>query len=302
MKSAIPDVANHEIPSHAKRLDRVGMSDIEVPIKLICDGESVLTHGEADAFVSLDDLDSKGIHMSRLYLATQLRFQDNMLSPQLIESTLDDFLESHRELSEDSHLSVSFKLPTKRKALLSDNQGWRTYPFQLTGTKKRGGKLDLKINFTVAYSSTCPCSAALARQLIQEKFADDFKDEKMLSKEDVKSWLGKDTSIMATPHGQRSHANISITPTHHDRDFDFINLIDLAENALKTPVQTAVKRIDEQEFARRNGENLMFAEDAARSLAKTFDNESSVRDFNLEVIHYESLHNHNAYASASKEL
>ena len=43
--------------------------------------------------------------------------------------------------------------------------------------------------------------------------------------------------------------------------------IDLAEGALKTPVQSAVKREDEQAFARLNGRNLMFCEDAARRIA-----------------------------------
>ena len=46
----------------------------------------------------------------------------------------------------------------------------------------------------------------------------------------------------------------------------------------------------------------MFAEDAARNLAKALDKESKIADFSLEVIHYESLHNHDAYASASKGI
>ena len=108
---------------------------------------------------------------------------------------------------------------------------------------------------------------------------------------------------MATPHGQRSHANITLVPSNlKSKSFDFVALIDAAEEAIKTPVQTAVKRIDEQEFARRNGENLMFAEDAARNLAKALDSNELVQDFKLEVIHYESLHNHDAYASASKGI
>ena len=43
-----------------------------------------------------------------------------------------------------------------------------------------------------------------------------------------------------------------------------IDLIDRIEHALGTPVQTAVKRADEQAFAVLNGGNLMFVEDAAR--------------------------------------
>ena len=46
-----------------------------------------------------------------------------------------------------------------------------------------------------------------------------------------------------------------------------VELIDRVEQALGTPVQTAVKREDEQAFAALNARNLMFCEDAARRVA-----------------------------------
>lgn len=49
-----------------------------------------------------------------------------------------------------------------------------------------------------------------------------------------------------------------------------IELIDYAEVALRTAVQTVVKRSDEQAFAVANGQNLMFCEDAARRLNNVF--------------------------------
>lgn len=302
MKNFIPDVANHEMPKYEKTLDRVGMSDIEVPVKIDTENGSVFTHGKAKAFVSLDDPKSKGIHMSRLYLSTQVRFEEEQLSPVLIESILDDFLKSHEDLSINAYFSVEFELPTKRKALLSDNKGWRSYPFKLIGKKNQNGDFTLQIDFQIAYSSTCPCSAALSRQLIQEKFGADFTEQSNFSKEEIIEWLGKSSSIMATPHGQRSHANITVIPTKIGTEFNFMQLIDQMEDAIRTPVQTAVKRIDEQEFAKRNGENLMFAEDAARNLSQALDQDSGIADFKLEVFHYESLHNHDAYAMASKGI
>lgn len=75
-------------------------------------------------------------------------------------------------------------------------------------------------------------------------------------------------------------------------------LIDTAENALGTPVQTAVKRADEQAFARLNGQNLMYVEDAVRrlhqALARRFE------AFNVRVTHRESLHAHDAVAQVSQ--
>ena len=76
----------------------------------------------------------------------------------------------------------------------------------------------------------------------------------------------------------------------------------LVEETLKTPVQTAVKREDEQAFAELNGQNLMFCEDAARRLKSALDKSSRFTDFWLRVEHYESLHAHDAISSAVKGI
>jgi GTP cyclohydrolase I len=79
-----------------------------------------------------------------------------------------------------------------------------------------------------------------------------------------------------------------------------VALIDRIEGALKTPVQTAVKRADEQAFARLNGQNLMFCEDAARRMQRALDADDRIADFWVRASHYESLHPHNAIAIATK--
>ena len=76
------------------------------------------------------------------------------------------------------------------------------------------------------------------------------------------------------------------------------DLVDRVEAALGTPVQTAVKREDEQAFARLNAEHLMFAEDAARRIAATLQDDARVQRFEVQVAHHESLHAHDAVASA----
>jgi GTP cyclohydrolase I len=77
-------------------------------------------------------------------------------------------------------------------------------------------------------------------------------------------------------------------------------LVDHIEDALQTAVQAAVKREDEQEFARLNGANLMFCEDAARRLQSALDAQSVYRDFWLRVDHMESLHPHDAVSIVCK--
>ncbi|WP_303522915.1 GTP cyclohydrolase, FolE2/MptA family, partial [Staphylococcus pasteuri_A] len=68
---------------------------------------------------------------------------------------------------------------------------------------------DIELSVEVPYSSTCPCSAALSRQLIQEAFADKF-GKQQVSGEAVHQWLGSSEGIVATPHSQRSIAQIKV--------------------------------------------------------------------------------------------
>ena len=164
-----------------------------------------------------------------------------------------------------------------------------------------GMRMELAVE--VPYSSTCPCSAALARQLIQEQFRKDFEGEGSVDMEKVFEWLGTEEGIMATPHSQRSVAQVRVLlDTDCDEAFPITALIDSIEGALKTPVQTAVKRVDEQEFAKLNGQNLMFCEDSARRLKRALDGQPCYQDFWLRVNHLESLHAHNAVAIATKEV
>ena len=50
----------------------------------------------------------------------------------------------------------------RRPALASDNEGWRRYPVSMIGIMT-GQEFSLEMGLEVLYSSTCPCSAALAR-------------------------------------------------------------------------------------------------------------------------------------------
>ncbi len=151
------------------------------------------------------------------------------------------------------------------------------------------------------YSSTCPASAALARQLIQQRFAADFAERKTIDRDEVLAWLGSEEGIVATPHSQRSTAEVQVTLAH-GFDLPIMDVIDLIEGALKTPVQTAVKREDEQAFALANGQNLMFCEDAARRMQHALDADERIADFRVRATHHESLHPHDAVAVATKGI
>lgn len=294
----MPDIANraHEEPQGT--LDWVGMSQVHQPLRLR-DGDGVrVIEGRAQIYVDLVDAQAKGIHMSRLYLRLLELGHERELSRSALVETLSDVLASHDDLSTRAFISLDFDYLTERAALKSDNSGYSSYPVQVVA-RLIDGEVSVELNVKVTYSSTCPCSAALARQLIQEQFDKDF-GEGVLRAEDVRKWLGTEQGIVATPHSQRSVADVRTRLAEDVEQLPILPLIDTLEHALQTPVQAAVKREDEQEFALRNGRNLMFCEDAARKLKRALNDDGSYDDFWLRVDHYESLHAHDAVAIVTK--
>ena len=154
---------------------------------------------------------------------------------------------------------------------------------------KSGNKLTTEIQFLLDYSSTCPQSAALAHQLT----VSEMEKQNLQSGPDAIDWLQL-RGFVATPHSQRSQASVSIFLRDDFELADFANLFLQMGNFLGTPTQGLVKRVDEQEFARLNANNLMFCEDAARKLIVFLKGLPQALSGSGKVSHLESLHSHNA--------
>ncbi|MDZ7790031.1 MAG: GTP cyclohydrolase FolE2 [Xanthomonadales bacterium] len=298
--SNMPDIATHAKAQVAGQLDWVGMNSIEMPILLdASDGRHMQTTAHISAFVDLERPEKRGIHMSRLYLHLDRALAEHAVTPALLRHLLRDFLASHDDLSSRAMVRLDFDYMLRRQSLVSDNSGWKRYPISLiAGLDDR--EFEIEMALQIAYSSTCPCSAALARQLIQDQFRKDFGGDGSVDASAVLDWLGSEEGIVATPHSQRSAADIRLQLASSFEAFPFVEMIDAVEGALKTPVQAAVKREDEQAFALLNGQNLMFCEDAARRLQTALESQSKVIDFWARCRHFESLHPHNAVAIVTK--
>ncbi len=297
--NALPDIASDQATKCARTLDWVGMDAIDLPIRIDEGGMALQVPARIAAEVDLQAGATRGIHMSRLYLALDAAFSQAPLAPAMLWALLRDFLANHAGLSRRARATIAFEHFLRRPALASANSGWRRYPVVVTATLEDDA-FALEVAFEVVYSSTCPASTALTRQLVAEDFGRAFPSHAPLDREAAMRWLAGAEGMRATPHSQRSTARIRAQLDPAMTVLPFTALIDCAEAALGTPVQTAVKRIDEQAFARRNGENPMFCEDAARRLQAAFDAAPGVRDFHVRVAHHESLHAHDAVAEAGK--
>ncbi len=301
----LPDITRSSAADIQSTLDWVGMAGIALPLLLNDRDQGVVRcDASVQTYVNITDPATKGIHMSRLYLLLQERCADQPLTPKLLTELMLEQCESQEGISDAVSLHLSFDLVLNRPALKSENSGWKAYPVEIEA-ELRNGDVEIDLKLSVPYSSTCPCSASLSRQLLEEALQQDFADQTNISKAQLSEWLLSERGSVATPHSQRSWAYLKLWLDNRAENeaFPFVQLIDCVEAALQTPVQTAVKREDEQAFAELNGSNLMFCEDAARRVRSVLmQQDALIRDFWLKVSHEESLHAHNAVAITTRGL
>ena len=298
----LPDIANEPHSGPNAPLNWVGMSEIELPVHMLNGkGDQIQTVARVQAYVNLIDPKSKGIHMSRLYIAVDQILSDNVLTPDLLRKVVEKFAESQEGISDSAYLECRLEFFERRNSLISDNTGWKSYKVRPISSLRKG-VLTTELSIEIPYSSTCPCSAALSRDLIQQGFEEKFGESGQVDINDVHAWLGTTEGISATPHSQRSLAQVRVRLSDDVKDLPISRLIDQIENSLSTPVQAAVKREDEQEFARLNAANLMFCEDAARRVQMALEKDTTLEDFWIRVNHMESLHPHDAVAIVTKGL
>jgi GTP cyclohydrolase IB len=306
MNAALPDISVTDLAHQSGSLEWVGMSQIDLPITLAEPGYHRELHARVDAQVDLPLPHVKGIHMSRLYLLLDSLANGEPLSATTLRALLQSMIDSHRDCgSLQSRLRFRFDLLVRRLALNTPGlSGWKSYPVVLDA-QLCADQMALAAEVKVGYSSTCPCSAALSRQLLEQAFREAFQSPATASKtsvecrnlnlDEVANWLRLQGSV-ATPHSQRSEARVRVAVPTTGNSPGLLALVDRVERALGTPLQTAVKRADEQAFAELNGQNLMFVEDAARAIQTALDGHYD--HCRVDVCHLESLHPHDAVATA----
>ena len=99
VSAGLPDVAVSTAPGVSGRLDRVGMSGVQAVAEVTVEGRSALLPALCELSVSLDDPDSRGIHMSRLYLRAQ-RSLEGGLTPARLAALVGAMRQSHDGISE----------------------------------------------------------------------------------------------------------------------------------------------------------------------------------------------------------
>ncbi len=301
-KENLPDITLEQKPAYFSKLNRVGMSDIVIPVQLFNEetGKQYLP-AKASITVSLDKQGVKGIHMSRLYILLCDYLKEKLCTPTHLESLLDQLIQSQQGISSSCYLELEFKYLLYKKSLVSQLSGPQYYPIKFSMKKERERPAEFCLNFSFYYSSTCPCSGRLSESYIQKSMALQQAGLEHGSSSQNSSEKNSIPILKAVPHAQRSQAEITLCFSKIPENLNLNKLILDTESCIATPVQSVVKREDELEFARLNAENMIFCEDAARLIKKHYDaHETSFSDYTIKVVHFESLHAHNTLAIARK--
>jgi GTP cyclohydrolase I len=281
----IPDQQGIEIP-------KVGINRFRLPLNFDQNGKFVSRDAEASMYINLPK-NKTGINMSRFCAILQEVTDEAKMDYNLLDLILHRFRHDLKDFEADAAFDQAFikfklKFPLKQRSLRSDNWGWQYYPVQIFAKQNKEGLTRYFLTLVYEYSSTCPCSLSMAKQY-----------EKQFALGETKEGHG-----VGVAHGQRSQARCTIElSTKGIQQFFFIEeLVEKMRLALPTETQSLVKRIDEQAFAILNGSNPMFVEHASKRVHNILNNTAEIKDWIVELTHFESLHSHNAVAVINKGI
>src|SRR5690606_1486668 len=165
------------------------MRRVALPLLVAGDGgEPQRVPASADIGVDLASAETRGIHMSRLYLLVQDALSTQPLTTASLGDLLRECIDSQSGLATTARLTLRWEQLLRRRALASDNAGWKSYPVEVDATLSPAGA-EIVLAFGIDYSSTCPASAALSRKAIADRFGVDFANDDAPSKIDVHEWL-----------------------------------------------------------------------------------------------------------------
>jgi len=261
--SNLPDIQNTE-PQIKIPIHRVGVSDVELPFRLILrDGTQPI---EVNAKTEMTcDLSSniRGVSMSR-FIRTLQPFLKLPLKRRRMEQILHEFLKVHD--SKRVSLKFDFKIPIIKESPQSANKFPQYYDCGFRCVYSHDN-FNFYENVRVQYAAYCPCSAALSE-------------------------YGKN----GYPHSQRAYADILVQTNPKSRVW-LEDLIDLVEEQVLTVPYPIIKRKDEKFIAIQAKYQPMFVEDAIRKISCALNyRHIDILDWYVKCTHKESIHPSDAVA------
>lgn len=247
-------------------INRVGVNNLVHPVTIKKrDGQLISTVGKFSIGVSLDR-ELKGINMSRLPILLSELSEDKWVS-----EDLENILELMRDRleSRDAYLDVEFDYFLKRKAPVSDFEGYLPYKCKIETSLNRKNdnqgnnedEFDFILTVEVPVTTLCPCSKEISE---------------------------------FSAHNQRGYVSVSV----RYNGFVWIEeIVEMVNSAGSCEVYPILKRVDEKFVTEKAYENPRFAEDIVRMVAEKLYEDERVTWFKVNTRHQESIHAHDAFAT-----
>src|SRR6202050_3080535 len=162
-----------------------------------------------------------------------------------------------------SHLEIEFPYFMSKKSPVSRLESLMDYIARFDATA-RGSEIDFVLTVKANVTTLCPCSKAVAKY---------------------------------GAHNQRGEVTVQIRSTKSVWIEDVIAVI---EGSASSELYALLKRQDEKAVTERAYENPVFVEDLVRNVALRLNADARVSWYKVEAENFESIHNHNAYASIEK--
>jgi GTP cyclohydrolase IB len=242
-------------------IQKVGINDAHLPFLIKTQDEGFQQVLARIKFTVSLPMEYKGTHMSRF-----LEILDQWSRKPVAETEMDAILTEAMDKLEaqSSELSISFKYFIEKIAPVSGKKSVLDLNCSFYGIKKRHGIMDFVLGVEVPFTSLCPCSKEISRY---------------------------------GAHNQRGLMRVQLRFDNKTECIYIEELAKLMEAQASCPVYPLLKREDEKFVTEKAYDNPKFVEDILRDLVLALRGLSGIEWFSIECENFESIHNHNAYAS-----
>jgi GTP cyclohydrolase IB len=162
-----------------------------------------------------------------------------------------------------AHLEMEFPFFLVKKAPVSGMESVMDYTARFDATAA-GPEIDFVLTVKAGVTTLCPCSKAISR------------------------------------HGAHNQRGLVTVQLRSRKAIWIEDVIALVESSASSELYSLLKRQDEKAVTERAYENPVFVEDLVRNVALKLNAHPDVTWYKVEAENFESIHNHNAYASIEK--
>lgn len=240
-------------------IERVGISKLYLPFSIADEGDKIQNVTvKIEKFTASLDKDKKGTHMSR-FMEILHEYVNKPLNYMTVDVILTKALQ---KLSASSaQIDISFKYFFEVTAPVSKKQSLLDIDCRFSGQKSIDRPFVFTLTVSVPVMSLCPCSKEIS----------DYG-----------------------AHNQRSTIRVEANLTG---PLSIRNLVALLQQQASSAVYPLLKRADEKYVTEAAYDNPKFVEDILRDTVIDLHKIEQIEHFKVECENYESIHNHNAYAS-----